>query len=390
MNNILLLCRDETFSSCQCVFVSRSFLFHTKYINLNFVNKHPYAKHIMTHNHNSTGYGPRSRLYFNGEMNTYNIWETRFTNYLYTLDATLLKAILPKVSETADDGDFADKNRRAYAELTQVLDERSLEMIMTDCKDNGREALKTLRQHYASTEKPRVLTLYEELTTLNMTDSETITDYLLRAERASTGLKTAGETIFGNLIIAMVLKGLPESFQPFVVVHTQLDKYKTMAEFKAALHNFANTEAMRNNTQSTATALSMRNDYQPHRQQNHMPNYKSQTTRSSQPHSKMCLACGKSTHNTRECYSKSKLNCSYCKQQGHIEKVCFKKKRDAVKPSTATEHKTATVDIMPEYTFTSNITDNTITTNLSTQEKLLVINTRQTTCRLWCHMPHCK
>ena len=73
-----------------------------------------------------TGYGPRSRLYFDGEMESYNIWETRFINYLYTTDKGMHKAILSLPTDGEDDTDFADKNRRAYAELVQVLDERSL------------------------------------------------------------------------------------------------------------------------------------------------------------------------------------------------------------------------------------------------------------------------
>jgi hypothetical protein len=133
--------------------------------------------------------------------------------------------------------------RISKQQLSAILDERSLQMIMSDASNDGRKALQILRSHYASTEKPRVLTLYEQLTTLRMLADESITDYIIRAERAAVGLRTAGETITDNLIIAMMLKGLPEQFKPFVVVHTQLDKTKTVVEFKAALQLYANTEA---------------------------------------------------------------------------------------------------------------------------------------------------
>ena len=64
---------------------------------------------------------------------------------------------------------------------------------MTDCRNDGRAAFKVLREHYQSTEKPRVLTLSEELTTLRMSGGgEDITDYVIRAEMASTGLRSAG------------------------------------------------------------------------------------------------------------------------------------------------------------------------------------------------------
>ena len=94
---------------------------------------------------------------------------------------------------------------------------------MHDTANNGREAFRILKQHYATTEIPRILSLYEELTTLKMAIEEDTTDSLIRAEHAATGLRKAGETITDNLVMVMILKGLPEFFKPFVVVHTQLD-----------------------------------------------------------------------------------------------------------------------------------------------------------------------
>ena len=112
----------------------------------------------------ATGYGPsgyqrQQRLYFDGDPNSFQIWETRFLAYLYTLDETVHTAISPKEEGKNDAADFPKKNRRAYAELVQVLDERSLQLIMRVAKDDGRLAFSILQKHYASTEKPRVLTL---------------------------------------------------------------------------------------------------------------------------------------------------------------------------------------------------------------------------------------
>ena len=67
-----------------------------------------------------TGYGPRSRIYFNGDTESFQTWETRITNYLYTIDKALYEAIAGN-----EEGEhFADNNRRAYTELVKVLDER--------------------------------------------------------------------------------------------------------------------------------------------------------------------------------------------------------------------------------------------------------------------------
>jgi len=63
---------------------------------------------------------------------------------LYTLDKGLHKAILP--ADGDDDDDFDTKNKLAYAELVQVLDERSLQLIINDARDSGRDAKEKPRQ----------------------------------------------------------------------------------------------------------------------------------------------------------------------------------------------------------------------------------------------------
>ena len=57
----------------------------------------------------------------------------------------------------------ADKNARVYAELVQLLDDTSLSLVIRDAKDNGKKALKILREHYLGTSKPRIIALYTEL-----------------------------------------------------------------------------------------------------------------------------------------------------------------------------------------------------------------------------------
>ncbi len=96
-----------------------------------------------------TGYGPRARITFNGESESFQIWETRFTNFLNTLD----KGVYNAMTGGKEGKDSEEKNRRAYAKLVQVLDERSLQLIMNDTRNDGQEAFEILKEHYASTEK---------------------------------------------------------------------------------------------------------------------------------------------------------------------------------------------------------------------------------------------
>ena len=122
----------------------------------------------------------------------------------------------------------------------------------------------------------------------------------------------------------MILKGLPEFFKPFVVVHTQLDKYKTLSQFKAALTNYANTEAIRS-TQEQSSAMASQTQ-KPTRVQS----YSQKGTGAIQ-----CLSCGKTGHKSKDCRSKSKLKCQFCQRQGHVESVCFKRKRSSASASSA-------------------------------------------------------
>eukprot|EP00794_Sanderia_malayensis_P020929 gene20929-22983_t len=276
---------------------------------------------------------PRSRIYINGEAESFSIWETRFTNYLYTLD----KGIHDAITAEEEGDNFEEYNRRAYAELVQVLDERSLQLVLNDAANDGQAAFQILKNHYASIEKRRVLTLHEELTTIKMGSDEDITDYIIRTERAAMGLRTAGDTITENLLIAMTLKGPPESYKSFVVVHMQLDKYKTLTEFKAALNNYANIEALRSPTQSSAMTNKVKKQSKPFVSHSKQENIQ-------------CLSCGKMGHKSRDCRSKINLKCHFCQKSGHVESVCFEKRQSSVQVSTVTS------DFTSDFSFTTSNT----------------------------------
>ena len=60
---------------------------------------------------------------------------------------------------------------------------------------------------------------------------------MIRAENAATFLKNVGETISDGLLIAMILKGLPNVYNTTNVM-TQKDAPMTFQNFKTALRNF--------------------------------------------------------------------------------------------------------------------------------------------------------
>ena len=89
---------------------------------------------------------------------------TTFLGHLQLLG--LKAAILEEPGEDEDGEDYDQKKEEAYAELIQVLDDKSLSLIMREAADNGRNALQILRDHYAGKGQPRVISHYTELTSL--------------------------------------------------------------------------------------------------------------------------------------------------------------------------------------------------------------------------------
>ena len=187
-----------------------------------------------------TGYGPSNRwqnLVFDGDERKFEIWETKVLGYM---KLKKLKEILVGTSPVD-----ADKNETAFAELMQFLDDRSLSRVIREAKDDGREAFRILREFYAGSSKPRVITLYNQLTTSMKGNSETVIDYMIRAEKTAVDLRSAKEQISDSLLIAMVLKGLSDEYKAFVAIVTQTETIDTFQKFKQALRNFDETEKAR-------------------------------------------------------------------------------------------------------------------------------------------------
>ena len=78
-----------------------------------------------------------------------------------------------------------------------------------------------------------------------------MTEYVIRAETAAAALRNAGETVSDSLVIAMIVKGLPNCFQSFVAVLTQSEKKQSISDFNVALRSFEETEKSRQHSENS-------------------------------------------------------------------------------------------------------------------------------------------
>ena len=253
---------------------------------------------------------------FDGDETKYELWETKVLGHLHLLG--LKNTILNEPNGEAEVAADGKKNADAYAELIQLLDDKSLSLIMRDAPDNAREALKILRGYYAGKGKPRIINLYTMLTSLQKTSRESVTDYIIRAETAITALRNAGETLSDGLLVAMVLKGLPEGFRPFAIHVAHNDDKITFAEFKTKLQSFEDTEKL-------STAESSDNVMKTAARYGRRPAKQSAYDRNNEDADMVCFKCGTKGHRARAC--RQKTWCSHCKSDTHKDATCRRKDR---------------------------------------------------------------
>ena len=181
-------------------------------------------------------------------------------------------------------------------------------MLKSECQGNGPEAWKRLTAHFSISETPRVLNFPEQLTSLSLKPIEEMTDYLIRVETLSSSLEVAGQKISQKLLVSVVLKSLPDSYEYFKTVH-DFSKTPTPSSDLKKLKISADSQKLKDcgnssNTKSEAALFVSRCN--------------------SKEFSGKCFRCNKSGHMKNSCTVEQ---CSFCKKFGHNEAKCFQKSK---------------------------------------------------------------
>ena len=179
----------------------------------------------------------------------------------------------------------------------------------------GREALKILRSHYMSAEKPRVIASYTELISLVKGCDEDLTNFILQAETVKALLVKAGETISDSLLMAMLFKGLPSDFKTFVTMAINQTP-ETFTHFKRSLRVYEGTMKMYEQGGAEDSIMSVQ-----------------------KKSGVKCFGCGQIGHMRRDCQKKygsdsaksKKKWCEFCRTATHNTDVYRRNQRMIVR-----------------------------------------------------------
>ncbi len=150
--------------------------------------------------------------------------------------------------------------------------------------------------------------MYTSLTQICMTDNESVTNYLIRAENIITALRDAGETMSDGLTIAMIHHGLPDSFKPLAIHIMQNEDKVTFTDFKSRLQIYKEAETMKI-TETTNNVMKT------HTRQGRGPS--KSHTKDIKDEDVTCYKCGIKGHKARKCYKR--VWCNHCKNSTYAE-----------------------------------------------------------------------
>ena len=289
-------------------------------------------------------------LCFSGLSDEYPTWSTRFQAFSQTkcLFETLTGDDVPanpplRLLDGASDEQHAahdaatEAHTKAVADiqkchntlwcyLAMVLDPTSLMSIRHDCLDHkglgdGRKTWVLLQPRFRRDETVTVVSVVRQLARLELKEDRALENHFIRAQEMFTRIEQAGEHLSEPLLNGMVLNGLPEGNELFVMQES-FNLAGSFVELRTKLMNY---EESRQDGEYVDNVDS----HVPMTSKKAKSKYKSSSKYNAPPKSSSgqltCYCCGMKSHKKPECYKREKAVCTFCKQKSHPVHACMKK-----------------------------------------------------------------
>ena len=121
-------------------------------------------------------------------------------------------------------------------------------------------------------------------------------------------LTGAGEKMSETLFNALVINGLPEIYEHFVVQES-FNPASTFTELRTRLQNYEDSRLQRKQAEDDSSVAMY--------SVNKQGRYKKTPSQS-----KVCYVCGNPGHFVKQCNKRSTATCSKCNKRGHLAKAC--------------------------------------------------------------------
>ena len=156
--------------------------------------------------------------------------------------------------------EIEERNNTVWCHIALALDDNSLLYIRHDCLSSdgvgdGAKAWRLLQQRYSNVEKPTVVSLVRQISRLQLNEKGKLSEYFIRAQELMSRLTEAGEKISETLFNALVINGLPEKYEHFIVQES-FNPAANFTELRTRLQNYDDSRLQRNQAEEdSATAM---------------------------------------------------------------------------------------------------------------------------------------
>ena len=223
---------------------------------------------------------------FSGKAEDFPAWSTKFVALMQTkglFSAVMGQDDTPDELEQLVDGATAEqrsehetkvaerekimkgiknRNNEVPCNLVLVLDNTTLMCLRSDCFNqstgfgDGALAWKMLLERFNSSERPTVVSRVGQLAKLRLGPTEKLDDNFVRSQELMIRLSDAGERVSDTLFNALVINGLPEQYEHFVVQES-FQPATTFQELRTRLGNFEDAKRVRQEEQQTSNHVAM-------------------------------------------------------------------------------------------------------------------------------------